>query len=256
MSRHHARIEAAQGGYWIADLGSRNGTKLNGERFSGESRWLANGDTIEIGGEALRFLAGEETRIGAGPQQPVDRHAGRSSSPATASRSAATAPTTWSSTTRTSPASTPRSCAVGRPRRGPRPRLAQRHAGERRARSRRAARARLRDRDRPVPPDLRRRRRSSRATSTARCGSTPRASTMDVGDKQILAETTLSIEPGQLVAFIGESGSGKTTLLKALAGVTTPTGGRDHRQRRAGQRPPHRHRLPAPGRDRPPGPDA
>ena len=58
VSRHHARIEAAQGGYWIADLGSRNGTKLNGERFSGESRWLANGDTIEIGGEALRFLAG------------------------------------------------------------------------------------------------------------------------------------------------------------------------------------------------------
>jgi len=71
VSRHHARIEAAQGGYWIADLGSRNGTKLNGERFRGESRWLANGDTIVIGGEALRFLAGEETKIGMGPQQPV-----------------------------------------------------------------------------------------------------------------------------------------------------------------------------------------
>ena len=80
VSRHHARIEAAQGGYWIADLGSRNGTQLNGERFRGESRWLANGDTIVIGGEALRFLAGEETRFGAGPQQPVDRHAGRAAS--------------------------------------------------------------------------------------------------------------------------------------------------------------------------------
>src|SRR4051794_3720078 len=76
VSRHHARIEAAQGGYWIADLGSRNGTKLNGERFSGESRWLANGDTIEIGGEALRFLAGEETKIWAGPPQPVSRTPG------------------------------------------------------------------------------------------------------------------------------------------------------------------------------------
>ena len=49
--------------------------------------------------------------------------------------------------------------------------------------------------------------------------------TMKAGDKQILAETTLSIEPGQFVAFIGESGSGKTTLLKTLAGVTTPSSG-------------------------------
>src|SRR5205807_8241282 len=48
---------------------------------------------------------------------------------------------------------------------------------------------------------------------------------MRIGEKQILAETTLSVEPGQLVAFIGESGSGKTTLLKALAGVTTPSSG-------------------------------
>src|SRR5690349_2529978 len=71
VSRHHARIEAAQGGYWIADLGSRNGTKLNGERFRGESRWLANGDTIEIGGDLLRFLTGEETRVGVGPQEPL-----------------------------------------------------------------------------------------------------------------------------------------------------------------------------------------
>ena len=49
---------------------------------------------------------------------------------------------------------------------------------------------------------------------------------MRVGSKQILAETTLSVQPGELVAFIGESGSGKTTLLKALAGVTTPSSGR------------------------------
>ena len=48
---------------------------------------------------------------------------------------------------------------------------------------------------------------------------------MRIGDKEILKETTLSLEPGQLVAFIGESGSGKTTLLKALAGVTTPSSG-------------------------------
>ena len=42
---------------------------------------------------------------------------------------------------------------------------------------------------------------------------------MKVGDKEILHPTSLSIEPGELVAMIGESGAGKTTLLKALAGV-------------------------------------
>jgi ABC transport system ATP-binding/permease protein len=48
---------------------------------------------------------------------------------------------------------------------------------------------------------------------------------MSVKGKQILAPTSLTIEPGQLVAIIGESGSGKSTLIKALAGVTTPTAG-------------------------------
>ena len=49
---------------------------------------------------------------------------------------------------------------------------------------------------------------------------------VSVGDKRILEPTSLSIEPGELVAIIGESGAGKSTLLKALAGVTPPTAGR------------------------------
>ena len=49
---------------------------------------------------------------------------------------------------------------------------------------------------------------------------------MSVSGKQILEPTSLSIEPGELVAIIGESGAGKSTLLKALAGVTRPTSGR------------------------------
>ena len=49
---------------------------------------------------------------------------------------------------------------------------------------------------------------------------------VSVGDKRILEPTSLSIEPGELVAIIGESGAGKSTLLKALAGVTRPTAGR------------------------------
>src|SRR5689334_21661435 len=50
VSRQQVRIEAAQGGYRATDLGSRNGTLLNGERFRGESRWLSNGDTLVVGG--------------------------------------------------------------------------------------------------------------------------------------------------------------------------------------------------------------
>src|SRR4051812_1272693 len=65
VSRQHARITAVPDGYWIVDLGSRNGTVLNGERFYGESRWLANGDTIMVGGEPLRFVTGQETRFAA-----------------------------------------------------------------------------------------------------------------------------------------------------------------------------------------------
>ena len=51
-SRHHARLIAARGELRIADLGSRNGTLVNGVRIEG-SRVLASGDEIAIGGVAL-----------------------------------------------------------------------------------------------------------------------------------------------------------------------------------------------------------
>ena len=34
-SRRHARVEPFDGGYRVVDLGSKNGTLLNGERFRG-----------------------------------------------------------------------------------------------------------------------------------------------------------------------------------------------------------------------------
>ena len=92
------------------------------------------------------------------------------------------------------------------------------------------------------------------ATSTARCGSTRGDVVVEVREKRILDRRSLRVEPGEFVAFIGESGSGKTTLIKALAGVTSPTAA-SHGQRRADRRAPHRHRLRAAGRDRPPGAD-
>lgn len=40
-----------------------------------------------------------------------------------------------------------------------------------------------------------------------------------------VAPTTLSLEPGQLVACMGRSGSGKSTLLNMLSGLLAPTSG-------------------------------
>lgn len=47
-----------------------------------------------------------------------------------------------------------------------------------------------------------------------------------VGALEILHPTSLSVAPGEFAALIGPSGSGKTTLLKCLAGVSQPTVGR------------------------------
>lgn len=46
-----------------------------------------------------------------------------------------------------------------------------------------------------------------------------------VGSLRILHPTSISVAPGEFLALIGPSGSGKTTLLKCLAGVTEPTAG-------------------------------
>ena len=43
------------------------------------------------------------------------------------------------------------------------------------------------------------------------------------GERQILHEVSLSIEPGELIAIAGGSGAGKTTLLEILAGLRAPS---------------------------------
>jgi hypothetical protein len=55
-SRHHARIHRAGSGFVINDLGSTNGTYLNGERLNADHR-LADGDIITVGAVSLRFEA-------------------------------------------------------------------------------------------------------------------------------------------------------------------------------------------------------
>ncbi|MEA2271115.1 MAG: transport system ATP-binding/permease protein [Solirubrobacteraceae bacterium] len=222
VSRRHARISPVQGGYWITDLGSRNGTQLNGERFHGESRWLANGDTVLVGGQALRFVSGEATRHGAERPSFLKTHF----------------------------IEFPRDrLTIGRDRSNDvvleDPNVSRFHAeivrdGERVALYDLGSRNGTRIDAEPI--------RHAILTAGSEIGIGPyrllfdgrsfhareergalrldaERVAMNVKEKQILAPTSLSVEPGEFVAVIGESGSGKSTLVKALAGVTAPSEG-------------------------------
>ena len=54
ISRHHAWVLQMQGGYWVEDLGSTNGTLLNGEPL-GERKQIASGDRLTFGKTELVF---------------------------------------------------------------------------------------------------------------------------------------------------------------------------------------------------------
>jgi pSer/pThr/pTyr-binding forkhead associated (FHA) protein len=54
VSRLHARIEMRDDGVYVEDLGSRNGTAVDGETVS-EPRQLLVDDEITVGGAALVF---------------------------------------------------------------------------------------------------------------------------------------------------------------------------------------------------------
>ena len=53
-SGRHARVESALDGTWVVDLGSTNGTYVNGERLEGRRR-LHEGDLVQVGDTELRF---------------------------------------------------------------------------------------------------------------------------------------------------------------------------------------------------------
>lgn len=54
VSRQHARITESGGAYVLEDLGSSNGTLLNGAKITGPST-LKSGDEIRFGGQHFRF---------------------------------------------------------------------------------------------------------------------------------------------------------------------------------------------------------
>ena len=221
-SRHHARVYPAADGYRLADLGSSNGTYLNGERFHHQERLLRNGDTVQVGGETLRFLVGQETRF-AQSQAPilgtqVVRFDGQR-------------------------------LAIGRDASNDvvlgDPNVSRFHAEVVRTNgtmelrdlgSRNGTRLNGQITNRaPLGPG------SEIGVGPFRLlfdGQTFLARddrgalrydvedvTFVAGGKRILNPTTLSIAPSEFVCVIGESGSGKSTLIKMLAGVTKPSSG-------------------------------
>src|SRR5437868_11531557 len=63
VSRKHARIAMQQDQIWIEDLGSTNGTFVNGEKI--KRARLKEGDRVPIGTSILKVIAGDGAREGA-----------------------------------------------------------------------------------------------------------------------------------------------------------------------------------------------
>jgi hypothetical protein len=55
VSRVHAQLRWVNGGWVLADLGSMNGTWVNGWRIS--EAWVRDGDRVQLGAVKLRFKA-------------------------------------------------------------------------------------------------------------------------------------------------------------------------------------------------------
>jgi hypothetical protein len=68
VSRHHARLTRQNDGYTIEDLGSTNGTFVNGQRLTG-ARQLSAGETIGLGETVT--LAYESTAVAGMPPSPA-----------------------------------------------------------------------------------------------------------------------------------------------------------------------------------------
>jgi pSer/pThr/pTyr-binding forkhead associated (FHA) protein len=69
-SRKHARLMLADGNYWLEDLGSSNGTFINGKRITGRVR-LASGDRLRFDVEEFDFRAPVRSTPTGGGSAPV-----------------------------------------------------------------------------------------------------------------------------------------------------------------------------------------
>jgi len=79
VSRRHARIDLRDGRFYVSDLGSTNGTLVNGEEVTGEAP-LESGDEILLGAERLRFESDESGKTrSALATEPLSRTLARES---------------------------------------------------------------------------------------------------------------------------------------------------------------------------------
>src|SRR5262249_31988384 len=62
VSRRHARLERKGDGWLVMDVGSRNGTLLNGTMLSGVKR-LQNGDVLKLGSVMIKYLSGDDIEV-------------------------------------------------------------------------------------------------------------------------------------------------------------------------------------------------
>ena len=67
-SREHCKVERRDDGYYLVDLGSSNGTRLNGKKLKKRSyRRLQPGDRVKLGYTVLTFRPGSESPAATAP---------------------------------------------------------------------------------------------------------------------------------------------------------------------------------------------
>ena len=73
LSRNHCLFETRDGGLWVTDLQSANGTVLNGAPLGSESRPLKSGDKVFVGDSVLQAVAaGADAPAGGSPAPKID----------------------------------------------------------------------------------------------------------------------------------------------------------------------------------------
>ena len=222
ISREHARIELNAAGFVLTDLGSTNGTWLDGERVGSEPVALRAGGEVVIGDERLLWVPGDLTQVAPPPPgTTTDRIVGFDGGRLTIGRDASN------------------DLALEDPN------VSRWHA-EVIVRDERVELRDLASRNGTWVDGQVATRIELRTGSEIRIGSyrltfdgtgfrardarcdarlDARDLSVVVGGQTLVAPTSLGVEPGELVAVIGRSGSGKTTLVKALAGVHAPSAG-------------------------------
>ena len=80
VSRRHASFSAAGAGLTLQDLGSTNGTFVNGQRFTGTVA-LKNGDRVQLGGSVIEVrMASEAPAVAPVPAEPAVSRQSRTNS--------------------------------------------------------------------------------------------------------------------------------------------------------------------------------